>query len=224
MTPLSNTIPKEQQSAYERWELSSLGDQRTNNNVLSVRAAADSTVSKLAKEQVESLRGEAERIGYEAGHAAGVAAGLEAGRAEAERELVLLQQLAQSFSGEVSVAHEMLAQEMLQLALDLAKAMLKTALSVRPELVLPIVGEAMRYLPSLQQPALLYLNPQDAALVRSHFGDELSQAGWRVVEDTQTARGGCRIDTASNQIDASIATRWQRIAEALGTQSEWLEP
>jgi flagellar assembly protein FliH len=221
---LSNPIPKEKQSAYERWELSSFGDQPSTNNTLSVRAAAESTASKLAKEQVESLRGEAERMGYEAGHAAGHAAGFEAGRAEAERELVLLQQLAQSFSGEIAIAHEVLAADMLHLALDLTKAILKTSLSVRPDLVLPIIGEAMHYLPSLQQPALLYLNPKDALLARSHFGDELTQAGWRLVEDAQIARGGCRIDTASNQIDATITTRWQRIAEALGTQSDWLEP
>ena len=117
----------------------------------------------------------------------------------------------------------MIAQDMLELSLDLAKAMLKTALAARPELVLPIVSEAIRYLPTVQQPTLT-LNPDDAQLVRKHVGDELAKADWRVSEDPHLERGGCRIDTASNQIDASATSRWQRLANALGKESDWLAP
>jgi flagellar assembly protein FliH len=79
-------------------------------------------------------------------------------------------------------------------------------------------------LPSLQQPALLFLHPADVLLVNTLMGDQLSKAGWRVVEDGQMARGGCRVETASNQIDASAPSRWQRIAAALGKTSDWLAP
>jgi flagellar assembly protein FliH len=133
-------------------------------------------------------------------------------------------QKAATFGTEVAQANDVIADDMLDLALDLAKAMLKTALAVRPELVLPIVGEAIRYLPSLQQPALLFLHPDDAALVKDHMQDELNKAGWRVAEDAHMERGGCRVETASNQIDASTSTRWQRIAAALGKDLDWLQP
>ena len=53
--------------------------------------------------------------------------------------------------------------------------------------------------------------------------DELQKAGWRVADDAQLERGGCRIETASNQIDAATGSRWQRIAAALGKESEWLD-
>ena len=219
----ANVIPKEQQSAYERWELASFGDARP-----SARASAQSAITKLANEQAASMREEARQTGYAEGHAeghaAGLAAGLQAGHAEVAREVALLRQIMASFGAEVAQANEVIAQDMLDLALDLAKAMLKTALAIRPELVLPVVGEAIRYLPSLQQPALLHLNPQDAALIKDHMADELTKSGWRVAEDIQMARGGCRVETASNQIDATISTRWQRIAEALGKESDWLEP
>ncbi len=101
--------------------------------------------------------------------------------------------------------------------------MLQTALAVRPELVLPIVREAIDYLPALQQPALLFLHPDDAAAgQRTASATSCEKAGWRVAEDTQLERGGCRVETASNQIDATTATRWQRLAAALGRESEWL--
>ena len=116
----------------------------------------------------------------------------------------------------------MIAEEMLDLGLDLAKAMLKTALEIRPELVLPVVAEAIRYLPTLQQPALLFLHPEDAMLAREFIGEELTKAGWRVTEDVLLERGGCRVETPTNQIDGSMQVRWQRIAGALGKNSDWL--
>lgn len=215
---MSNVLPKEKQSAYERWELASFAEGRGGAHA---HAAAPS--KPLPQEQLEKLRQEAQRSGYDAGFAEGRAAGLAAGKADAARELAAFRQLAAAFAAETSAASETVAQDMLSLALDLAKAMLKTALAARPELVLPVVGEAIRYLPSLQQPALLFLHPQDAATVKEHMGDELAQSGWRIVEDAQMKRGGCRVETASNQIDASMETRWQRIAEALGQDSRWLD-
>lgn len=213
---MSNAIPKEQQTAYQRWEMASFGDERPSAVRASVPAAA------LA-EQIAKTREEARVSGYAAGFEAGRAAGLSAGRADAAEDLSHLHQIAATFGSEVAKANELIAEDVLDLALDLAKAMLKTALAVRPELITPIVGAAIRYLPTLQQPALLFLHPADALLIKEHMGDELTKAGWRVAEDAQMERGGCRVETASNQIDASTSTRWQRIAAALGKESDWME-
>jgi flagellar assembly protein FliH len=68
------------------------------------------------------------------------------------------------------------------------------------------------------------LNPADAQIVRNGIGEELDKGGWRVVEDPSIGRGGCKIDTASNQIDAQAGSRWQRLTAALGKNIEWLGP
>ena len=60
--------------------------------------------------------------------------------------------------------------------------------------------------------------------VREGIGEELDKGGWRLVEDASVGRGGCKIDTASNQIDAQAATRWARLTQALGKDLDWLEP
>lgn len=232
---MSNLIPKERLTAYQRWELASLGEERPKEDP----AQAKLEVEKLALKLVEQAREEARQQGYAAGLEQGLAQGLaqgmaqgleqghaeglEAGRIQAAEEAAVLRQIADTFAAEVAHTSETIADDMLDLALDLAKAMLKTALKVRPELVLPIVGEAIRYLPNVQQPALLALNPEDAPIVRHHLGDELDKSGWRIAEDPNTERGGCRVETPSNQIDAAPAIRWQRIAEALGKQTGWLE-
>jgi flagellar assembly protein FliH len=229
---MSNVIPKEQQSAYQRWEMMSLGEERPSlsrkampQSAANEAAHAASLAAALAEQtrQVQQAREQAHAEGYAAGLEEGRAAGMKEGRAQAEQEREILRSIADMFGTEVAQANELIASDMLDLSLDLAKAMLKTALKVRPELIVPLVREAIHYLPTLQQPALLYLHPEDAAIVAKAMGDEISTASWRIVEDPHMDRGGCRVETASNQIDATTQTRWQRLAAALGKDSDWLD-
>lgn len=223
---MSNVVPKEKQTAYQRWELASFGDDRPSQAPPPPPAAAavppEVALAKFNAE-LDALREEARQQGRVEGLAEGRARGLEEGRAAAAVERGQFVSLAESFAGEVARADDVIAEDLLNLALDLSKAMLKTALNVQPELVLPIVGESIRYLGSLQQPALLFLHPQDADLVKEHMHDELEKAGWRIAEDMHLERGGCRIETATNQIDASITGRWERIAASLGQATGWLD-
>lgn len=225
---MSNLIPREKQSAYQRWEMESFGDDAP---VRQPETSAQDNHLAAMQQQIEQARAQAHAEGFAAGRQEGRAAGIEEGRmagmaegrAAAELERRQLLQIAESFGTEVAQANELIAADMLTLSLDLAKAMLKTALRVKPELVVSIVREAIHYLPTLQQPALLHLHPEDAAIVDGQMGDELTAAGWRVVEDLHMERGGCRVETATNQIDATATTRWQRLAAALGKDADWLE-
>lgn len=213
--------PKELQSAYQRWEMNSFGDERP-----SVVAKRPPPAPPPVEIDVEAIREEARLIGYEQGHASGYNDGMAAGRDDgvsaAAVELAHFKSIALAFSGAVAEADELIANDVLELALHLARGMLRTALEVKPELILPVVREAIGYLPVLQQPALLMLNPEDGVLIREAMGEELDKGGWRVVDDAQIARGGCKIDTASNQIDAQAASRWQRLTLALGKNLDWM--
>jgi flagellar assembly protein FliH len=226
---MSSVIPKEQQTAYQRWELASFGDDRPSHQPpppspkpLAPEPPSEEAIARL-NEQLALLREDARTQGYDDGIAAGRAAGLIEGREQADDELLRLRRLADTFGNEISRANAVIADDLLNLALNIAKAMLKTAFLVKPELVLPIVGEAIRYLPSLQQPALLFLHPDDIPLVQDRMSDELTKAGWRIAEDTALERGGCRIETASNQIDATTTSRWERIAASVGKDTSWMD-
>ena len=214
--------PKELQSAYQRWEMNSFGDDRPS--VVAARPAPPPVLKGPSEADLAAIREQARLGGHDEGHDAGYAAGLAIGRAEAAVELEHLQAIALEFSAALAAADETIATEMLDLALHLAKSMLKSALEIKPELVIPVVREAIEYLPVLQQPAVLMLHPADVALVREAIGEELDKGGWRVVQDASIARGGCKVDTATNQIDAQLATRWERLTHALGKNLEWLAP
>lgn len=235
-------IPKEQQSAYQRWEMTSFGDERQSAQAR--RAAAEPAqpqsppapidivpnVALPTAEELEAIHEQARAEGYAegllegraAGHAEGYADGARAGQIEAEAELEHLRAIAAQFSEAVAQADETIAHDVLELALRLARGMVRTAFDVRPELILPVVQEAIGYLPVLSQPATLSLNPLDAEIVRQSMGQELLKGGWRIVEDAALARGGCKVDTASNQIDAQAQARWARLTHALQSNVDWL--
>ena len=239
-------MSKDTQGAFKRWEMTSFGDERPSTLAARIQAeeraaaavaasaaaaAAASLPSMPAMQlpsaaELEALREGARAEGYaeglEEGRAAGRAEAYEAGRAEMAAEMDSLRAVAATFSGAVAAADETIASDVLDLALHLARSMVRTAFTVRPELIIPIVREAIDYLPVLQQPAILALNPDDIEIVRAALGDELDKGGWRVVADPQVGRGGCKVDTASNQIDAQAAARWTRLAHSLGKNVEWL--
>ncbi len=239
-------MSKDTQGAFKRWEMTSFGDERPSS--LAARIQAEERAASIAAAaaaaaaaptvpmtpamqfptaaELEALREDARAEGYaegrEEGRAAGHAEALEAGRQEVALEMETLRAIAATFSDAVTAADETIAADVLDLALHLARSMVRTAFTVRPELIIPIVREAIDYLPVLQQPAILALNPEDIEIVRAALSDELDKGGWRVVADPQVGRGGCKVDTASNQIDAQASARWARLAHALGKNVEWL--
>ncbi|MBT9568800.1 MAG: flagellar assembly protein FliH [Thiobacillus sp.] len=201
------------------WELTSF-----DGGAHSVTHASGVAITLPTIEQISAMEEQARQEGYDAGRAEGREKGLAEGRQMALEETERLHRLADNFAAEIGKADDTISQQVLDLSLDLARAMLKSALAIQPELVIPIVKEAVRYLPVLQQPALLYLNPGDAILVHARIGDELTKTGWQLTEDPQLEAGSCRVETASNQIDATLSTRWQRLTAALSKDSSWLNP
>lgn len=243
-------IPKEQQSAYQRWEMASFGDERPSTLARRAAEAAASAPPAAAAapaipglppeyalpsvEELEAMREAARQEGFaqgleegrsqgrQEGHAQGYAEGAEAGQRDAAEELEQLRAVAVSFGDAIARADETIARDLLELALRLARGMVRTGFDVRPELILPVVRDAIDQLPVLQQPAVLTLNPHDAELVRHGMADELSKGGWRIIENAAIARGGCKVETATNQIDAQAQARWNRLTHALGANVEWL--
>lgn len=205
----SKIIPKEQMSAYQRWELNSLAEPEE-----AVEVVAPGVPLPTA-EEVENIYRQASTEGYDAGY--------REGKGKAEAELARLAQLMSGLDGSLQRFDEDLAQNLLSLSLDIARQILREALKVRPELVLPVIREAMNSLPHASQHPHLKLHPDDAALVRSLMEDELNHFHWKITEDGHMERGGCLVETANSEIDASLGTRWKRALAALGREGGWLE-
>ena len=221
-----NKLP--QQTAYQRWELASL-----DVNKVPEKVEQNLETSKLDQEK-QAARDEAYQIGLEEGraigltegHAQGHLQGLAQGLTEGQEQITTiskeLSKINKQYQKEIHLARESTANQLLELSLDIAQAMLKTALPVRPELLLPVIEQALQNIPSLQLPSTLHLHPLDIDLVRTSLGEELQPANWRLLADANIERGGCRIETATNEIDATLPTRWQRLQQSLSKNTDWL--
>lgn len=205
--------PKEHLTAYQRWELPAFDMAKAENQVIDLPTAA----------QLEHIHVQAHEEGYQAGHKEGYQAGYTEGLKQATVEAQRITKMLESLNKEFQNVDQQIAQSLLNLALDVSKQMLQQALKVKPELLLDVVRAAINELPYFNHNAHLVLHSDDAALLRAHMGEQLLHTGWKIFEDNQIERGGCRVETAHSQIDATLPTRWQRVTASIGQDNAWLE-
>jgi len=203
-------IPKEQLTAFQRWELASFDAPRPSTiNPEQVRLQ---TAAELA-----AIQQNAHDEGYASGHQAGYAAGIK----QAQDEVTQINQLMQSLQDSLNYVDEQVSQSLLNLSLEVAKKMVLSTLKVKPEVITKIISEAISSLPHFNQNAHLILHPQDSELVREQMGEQLSHAGWKIFTDAKIQRGGCRVETAHSHIDATNEERWRHIVDAIGQDKSW---
>ena len=205
-------------SPWERWELASFDDDAQAK--AKAAEALEPVIVPPTAEEVEAIRQTARAEGLQQGRDQGRAEGYAAGRTEALSEGQRLAALGAQLEEAMASFDQQVAEELLALALDFARQVVRSAIAVKPELVLAVVREALAQLP--QTHAMIHMHPEDASLTRSYLGEQLGHAGHRIVEDPRLSRGDCLIESGSSQLDASVATRWRRVAESLGLASDWL--
>lgn len=216
-------IPKEQLTAYERWELPNFGSSGMNGNA-SFDRQNNPDISLPTAAELEEIQRQAHEEGYQAGYAEGYqtgnAAGTEAGNSETSRRCT---ELMDSMALALQQADQEIAQDLLKLSLEVARQMVQQTLKTNPEILLNIIREAISSLPHFNQGAHLVLHPDDATMIRTSMGEQLSHSGWKIFEDAQIVPGGARVETAHSQIDATVANRWQRIVAAIGQDGSWIQ-
>lgn len=216
---VASSKPKEKMTAYERWELASFDEVSNTERARREKEQAEEnarTVSQILKQ----VRQEA----YEEGLKAGYQDGLTQGQARIDEQSAQLLQLSASFQQALSMQDVAIAESILTLALELSKAMLKRKLQADTDAIIPVVLDAMQYLPQVKQPARVIVHHDDARVLRASIGEQLKEQGWQLVEDSQMERGGCLVETAENQIDASNEIRWKRLVQGLSRYDDWHKP
>ena len=110
-------------------------------------------------------------------------------------------------------------QTAVRLGVAIAEKLIQRQLATRPEIATDMISDALRL--AAGQPQLtVYLHPDDLAV---HGGDRAPQitqsltacADTTLVPDSDTTKGGCRIETRHGEIDARVETMLHRIAEEL---------
>ena len=141
------------------------------------------------------------------------------GRQAAGQLAGAVQALEESFSG----LQQKMADELLQLACDIARQVVRQELQSSPRALLPVVREALATFVQESRPATVRLNPADWKLLESALREEFGGARVQWQPDPAVASGGCMVEGAGAVVDGSLDTRWRRAIAALGLVSAWRE-
>lgn len=210
-----SNMPKrpEEMSAWERWELASFDPApppAPEPEFVPPPPPPEPEIKLPTAEEIDQIYQQAQQEGRQAGYDAGFSEGQQVALAEAQKITALAARLDES----LAAMDESVAADLLALSLEVARQVVRDTIRLQPESILTVVREALQQLP--HQHTAIYLNPEDAALLRIHLGDQLSHAGHRIHDDSNLQRGDCLIEAGNTRIDASLSNRWRRVVAALG--------
>lgn len=183
--------------------------------------------------ELQQLRDQAHNQGIASGHVAGQAVGYQAGyehgrikgyedgqalgRAEADRVAAV----ATAFKTAIDGTETALSDVLIELALDIARQVVRQHIQQDKAALIEPARELLRAEPALAGAPQLIVSPTDLPTVETYLADELTARGWTVRTDPSIEPGGCRAQAGSGEADASLGTRWERVAAALGKVSTW---
>jgi flagellar assembly protein FliH len=186
-------------SAVSRWDLPAVSGQTVQAR------RAGKTVGELE---------EVERRAYQEAYAKGHEAGLAAARAETQQTINQLKQQSARLDSTLGTLSRPLQdmdaqveQQLVHLALTVARQLVRRELRIEPAQVIAIIRETVALLPAATRDVRVHLHPEDAAIVREKLATPTAERAWTIVEDPVMTRGGCRVTTDTAQIDARLETR-----------------
>lgn len=180
-----------------------------------VQSGAASRNRPVTARQLEEIQQQARQEGFQQG----LQEGRDRGREELLNSVRCLEQILKTLDKPLEELDDSVEQQLAQLAMLVARQLVRRELKTDPEQVVGIVREALALLPVAARDVQLALNPEDAGIVRDALSLHEGEQAIRIVEDPVQSRGGCRVLTRTSQIDASIETRLNSvIAGVLGGQ------
>ena len=217
-------VPGEEIEAVEQWHFGALD---TAAQLLQAQVKASEAVQDEVN--VELARQESFRAGY----ADGVAQGRAQAQAELQQQMAdflatQAQEAAQHFSGlfgttqeQLSDAQQTMAQGVLELSCELARQVLRQELSVNPNVLRPVIREALDLLGAEHRSAVVRMHPADLDALEDLVRSEFAGMALTLRADPALQPGGCVVESAGMVIDASLQKRWQRAVGTLGLKSAW---
>jgi flagellar assembly protein FliH len=218
----SHVIPKEQLTAYQRWELAAVEDLPPTQE----QEGGDGIRPGLSfptAEELERIQQSAWREGRELGMKEGREAGFAEGRRAGEAHVQRLSRLADAMEVERLLQDKVVAEEILNLALGIAQQVLRTRLAAKRGVVIEAMRQAFSSLPSLASHLRVVVNPADAEDVRAWLSNEHGHVACKVVEDAELGRGSFRFENDHSILHGELSARWREVVSCLGADQEWLE-
>lgn len=220
----SRFIPREEIDGVSAWHFSSM-DESEDLPPPPVTEADTQAEELLLAQRLEEARQQAYAEGFSHGHDAGaqeMRSALEATiRKMAEETGVRMAQLMHGMREQLQRSEESISRQILELACDLARQVLRQELQTPTAHLKPVISEALSQLVDDGLPATVRLNPDDLALLQGSIEETLGQHKVELIGDVAISPGGCVVESPSTTVDATIEKRWTRAVGNLGLESPW---
>ena len=223
----SSFIPAEQVENATGWNFSAV-DQAA------LRFAAKLKAQALEEERAKDDT--ARKAGYAEGYAAGFAQGHAQATLEGQKQIDAYiaeqgqhaaQRMAALFAqaqAQLADNEQLIARGTLELACELARRVVRRELSSNPQVLQPVVREALGLLTVDTRVAALRLHPQDMDVLSAELQREFPNLSITLVPDSSLTPGGCQVEAAGSGVDGTVQRRWQRAVAALGLDAAWERP
>lgn len=232
-------IPKENLTAYERWELPLLdagGNEVAREEERNVKPLTAGEIQEIREAAYQDGLTEGKKEGYDAGHkeglkkaheegfAAGETEGRESGaekgleetRKDVEARLERLEELMGELLDPIQRHEDELETALVNLTTVLSRAVLHRELTLDSSQISAVVKQALKSLPSTSENVRIHIHPDDHQWVSEVA--ERYEAGASVVEDAAIMRGGCKLETRHSLVDFTVEKRFQKAVQDMLSQ------
>ncbi len=158
---------------------------------------------------------ELQKQAYEEAYAVGIQEGFKAGADKCSIEVRRFETLMQQLSRPFERLDETLEKQVVQLAMVVARHIIRREIKTEPTHVIGSVREALAVLPVAARAVRVRLHPDDAEIVRKYLKPAEGERAWTIEEDPVLTRGGCRIETEYSHVDARIESRISALVATL---------
>lgn len=234
----SRFIPKEELGVVTRWHFGAVDALDSMLRAPAVlpcepESEEDMATRAAAAAQEQAQQAQALQQATDGAYARGLAQGQEQTTVEWQRRMdeyvagqgkeaaQRLDAAVQALGSSLGAMQQHMAQDLLQLACDIARQVVRQELRVNTAALQPMIAEALGMLVADGRPATVRLHPADLALVGAALREEFANLPLQWLADADVPPGGCRVEAAGTVIDGSLQKRWQRAIAPLGLASAW---
>ncbi|MDT7836578.1 FliH/SctL family protein [Aquabacterium sp. OR-4] len=164
----------------------------------------------------------ARQTGYQDGYRDGLVALDSFKSSYAQQVTAQVGQLLQTLDTELRQIEQSAAASVAQVAIALARQVVRNELSTHPALVVQVAQQAVATVMTGARQITVKVHPDDHALVAQGCAEALAACSARLVAEAGVDRGGCLVDTEAGGVDARIASRWAAVMQAMGSTTPWL--
>ena len=216
-TPYTRFIPREELQGFASWTPGAFANLGRAAPPQPADAAAAEPTPGEWRAEVQKAR----QAGYQDGYRDGLVA-LESFKLSLAQQMSCqFAPLLHSFDAQLGALEQCIAQAMAKLATQLARQVVRSELTARPELVTQVAQEAVQAVLMSAKQIVVQVHPADHGLISEGAAEALAARGARLVVHSGIARGGCLVESDAGSIDARIATRWHDCVQALGSGVGW---